>query len=585
MSLREHDPARRDGHRLALALAVAAIGVLTVAVSFAIGRADATGAEILLWIGRALIWLPLMLIAVAPRVADAQRLAALVALAVAQSLTKWMYAPRDLRFPDELQHLRTALEVAQHDTLAVDNPTLPVSPSFPGLEVLTDALASIGDMSIFAAGTIVASAAHVALAVAMFGLVRLLGRGGRLAAVAALVFAVGPHHPTFNTMFIYLAPALLLMVATLALAIDTRRATRWQTGGLCMACLAGLIATHHITAIVAILALVLGAGVALVAGDRQRARRFASLATGGLVLAAAWVASHAGVVVDYLPDSILGTFTTPGARGGAKVVASAPGVVGQALAYAAFASAAVLVAVGALALWRSRSTTARVMAAGAIGFYAVLAARVLTGNGEATTRGFTYALLFAAIPIAMAVLRIWTPAAPRRRAAAGAVVLSLLFAGFAAVGWPPSWQSVPGRFRIAGYESGVNVLNIAAARWARVGIGAGHRTACDYGTCSVFGAYGRQDAIPDASPLFYAPAIDAPMRQYVRERAIDFAAVNVRLSRQLPVRGEYFRDDIAARPRGRPLSRGALVKFDRAAQASRVYDNGTVRIYDLRSGG
>lgn len=585
MSLREHDPARRGGHRLALALAVAAIGVLTVAVSFAIGRAHGTGAETLVWVGRVLIWLPLMLIAVAPRVADAQRLAALVALALAQSLTKWMYAPRDLRFPDELQHLRTALEVAEHHTLAVSNPTLPVSPSFPGLEVLTDALSSLGDMSIFAAGTIVASVAHVALAVATFGLVRLLGRGGRLAAVAALVFAVGPHHPTFNTMFLYLAPALLLLVAGLALAIDSRRASRRLTGGLCLACLAGVIVTHHVTAIVAILVLVLGAGVALVAGDRQRARRFASLAAGGVVLAAAWVASQGGLVLDYLPDSILATFPTASGARGADVDAAAPGLAGQALAYAAFATAAILVAVGALALWRSRSTTARVMVAGAMGFYAVLAARVLAGDGEAATRGFTYTLLFAAVPIAMAVVRIWPTHAPRRRAAAGALVLSVLFAGFAAVGWPPSWQSVPGRFRIAGYESGVDRLNVAAARWARVGLGAGHRTACDHGTCSVFGAYGRQDAIPDASPLFYAPAIDAPMRRYVRERAIDFAAVDVRLSRQLPIRGEYFRDDIAARRAGRPLPRWALVKFDRAARASRVYDNGTVRIYDLRSGG
>ncbi len=584
----EHHPAEHlyQRARLAVALVIAACGLLVVALSFAAGREGRAHAEVLLWVGRGLVWLPLLVLAVAPRVPDAHRCVAIGAQAAAQSLVKWMYAPRDFRFPDELQHLRTALEVRDHNTLAVENPSLPVSPSFPGLEAVTDALASVGRMDLFTAGTIVASATHVALAVCVLCLMWLLGLGGRLAAAAALIFALGPQHGFFNTSFLYVTPALLLMVAAIGLALDSWGAPR-VTGALSVICVAGVVVTHHVTAAATVVLLAVAAGVALLGGDRERRRRLVLLAVGGVVLAAIWTFVEAANVFEYIGRPVQAAFAGSGADGTGRAVAAAPspGLIGNGLTYLAFLTAAVLVALGLPQLVRGKSTARRLAAVVALSFFAVLGARVVTGSGELAGRGLTYTLLFASVPMAAVVLRVWAPGAPPWRGAAGGLVLTLLFTGFTVAGLPPTWEAVPGRFRIAALESGIDRRNLVAARWVASGIGPGWRTACDLGTCSALGAYGRQEALNDASPLFYASSFDAATSRYVRDTALDFAAVDVRLSRDLPVTGSYFRKDVGVGTPDRPIPRAALLKFDRASLVSRVYDNGTIRIYDLRSEG
>ena len=52
------------------------------------------------------------------------------------------------------------------------NPLLPVSPVFPGLELLTTALVSVSHVGLFPAGLIIVATSHVALAAAMFYLFR-----------------------------------------------------------------------------------------------------------------------------------------------------------------------------------------------------------------------------------------------------------------------------------------------------------------------------------------------------------------------------------------------------------------------------
>jgi len=584
-STREGGVAQHANHRLAGALVLAALGVLVVAISYDQGRAGVPGADVLVWAGRVLVWLALMFVALAPRVPDGHRLVALVAQAVAQSLMRWMYAPRGFRFPDELLHLRTALEVGDNATLAVHNPLLPISPAFPGLEAVTNALATVGHLSIFAAGTVVVSVAHVTLVVAVFGLVRLLGLGSRLAAAASLIFAVGPHHPAFDTMFIYLTPGLLLMVTALALALDAR-APRRLTGGLSLACLAGVVVTHHVTAAVTLVVLVMGVGAALVSRERDHARRLACLAAAGATLAFAWTALKTADISTYVLGPINAAFgpappTTVRTRLHGAGVALGPG--GLALGYASFATACALVGIGIRQLWQVRRANVRLAAVGACGFFAVLGVRI-AGDGEIAARGLTYVLLFAAIPIAAVVVRVWATGARPWRAVVSALMVTLLFVGFSVVGWPPTWEAVPGKFHIAGFESGVDGANTAAAKWARSGIGSGHRVACDLGTCSLFGAYGRQDALSDASALFYAPSFGPQTDRLVRDIGIEFAAVDLRLGRQLPIQGEYFRADTGT-AKDRPIPQLDLAKFDAAPQVGRIYDNGTVRLYDLRSEG
>jgi hypothetical protein len=373
------------------------------------------------------------------------------------------------------------------------------------------------------------------------------------------------------------------MAAAICLALDVRDAPR-VTAALAVVCVTGTVVTHHVTAAVLVGVLLLGTVVARAGRDAVLFPRLLRLTAAGLLVAGVWTVLEARTVFSYIGDPIRDAFGGSDAAQGVTKVATAPGPgpVGTVVTYLAFLAAAGLVLLGLRRLWTGGTTARRLTAAGSLAFFGVLAARVVTGNGELAARGFTYALFFAAVPLVLVVTQVWSPHAPRWRRLGGAAALTLIFAGFTVVGLPPAWEAVPGRFRIAGFESGVDRRNITAAEWAATGIGPDRRTACDLGTCSVFGAYGEQEALGDASPLFYARSFGSQAQLYVRDIGIDFAAVDARLGRQKPITGSYFRNDVGVGTDNRPIPAVALEKFDRARGISRVYDNGTVRIYDLR---
>ena len=63
---------------------------------------------------------------------------------------------------------------------------------------------------------------------------------------------------------------------------------------------------------------------------------------------------------------------------------------------------------------------------------------------------------------------------------------------------------------------------------------------------------------------------------------VRYLLVDRRLSAARPLVGVYFEDgEPDTQPPGAPVPAGWLDKFDAVAGASRVYDNGDVRIYDL----
>jgi hypothetical protein len=59
--------------------------------------------------------------------------------------------------------------------------------------------------------------------------------------------------------------------------------------------------------------------------------------------------------------------------------------------------------------------------------------------------------------------------------------------------------------------------------------------------------------------------------------------VDDRLSRQLPASGAYFLVDPQAGRHTHPIPAGNLTKFDTVSRVNRVFDNGHIRIYDMRA--
>src|SRR5579862_7459451 len=147
----------RDGQRgpmthagkTAMSVAVMAAGVLLVSASYAAGRAGTGGAGhaaavAAFWLGEAVIFaVPAALVLGRREPGEAQAAWVAVALAAATYLVKYLYSPSFFGFPDEFLHLRTLTSLlASHHLFGV-NYALPVSPGYPGLEIVTSGLVDL----------------------------------------------------------------------------------------------------------------------------------------------------------------------------------------------------------------------------------------------------------------------------------------------------------------------------------------------------------------------------------------------------------------------------------------------------------
>lgn len=575
--------AASTSERLMLAIVASAAGVLVVSLAYAAGRDGRSWATALYWAGHLLTFIPLAVYVLLPNTRS--KWAAVVALALFQFLTKWMYSPLMFKFPDELQHRQTALDILQQQSLFHANPSLPVSPRFPGLEEITTALMSISGLSLFTAGQIVAGLAHVALAAGVFVLLRRVTRNEWVAGVGALIFVISPHNPFFNAFWIYEAPALLFMV--MALIAATRRDLA-PTLIIAAVCLAAVTVTHHVTAAITALALLaLGMAVALQSGLPGRGRRLLGLGAIGAALVAAWVVLVAPATYEYLAGSvgdIVSGFLRAGSVGGIDPVGGSDVSPATTAATAlGTATMAILVIAGVLVAWRpSHSALTRTFAVLGLGFFGVLGIRFLASNGaELADRLMTYEYLFAGLAAALALTQLWTRRRPLA-AGLGLAAVVLVFVGNTTSGWPAPFELVPGKFQVDAFESGVDPAGVEAARWAAANLPDDANVACDRTACSLLGGYGPQTPFANVPGIFYSRSFGARSRELLSDFGIDFVLIDRRVTSQRPVAGRYFDNETPAQEATAPLPLWTLNKFDRDTRVDRVYDGGPLVVYDVR---
>jgi hypothetical protein len=123
-------------------LALIGVGGAAIEVAYA-GRAGASWAEPTFWAGQLLLYAAGAYGVTRRGGSDRSTLLVILFVAIATYLTKVSYSPLRFTYADEFQHLRALDTILTHHHLFYPNPSLPVSPAFPGLEIVTDAVISI----------------------------------------------------------------------------------------------------------------------------------------------------------------------------------------------------------------------------------------------------------------------------------------------------------------------------------------------------------------------------------------------------------------------------------------------------------
>jgi hypothetical protein len=230
---------------------------------------------------------------------------------------------------------------------------------------------------------------------------------------------------------------------------------------------------------------------------------------------------------------------------------------------------------------RTRSPWRWFLLLGGLAFFAASSLRFLGAQGpELAGRASTFTYLPMSILAAGIVIR-WRP---RWRVVPAGLMLALLLLVAARVGgWPPSWAQLPGGYLVSGYERGVDPLGLAAARWTRTALGTGNRVAADLNGYTLVSTYGGQDPVGEAAALYDDEEWGLSDEQVLQDYAISYLWVDARVASQRPASGSLFPQDHQAGRRTSPLSSSRLSKLDQLSGADRIYDNGSVRIYDVRT--
>jgi len=538
----------------------------------------------------------------------AERLVVLVGAACVGFLPKLLMSTIGPRYYDEYFHWRQANGVVATGRLFLPNPGLQVVHYYPGLSAVTAVVHDLTGLSTWWSGQLLVLVAHLATMVGVFLLAECVWRDDRVAAVAALLYAVGPSFLYFDAQYGYESLALPFVVATLVCASSIRRARsaaearRLAVVGVLVGI--GCVVTHHLSAVV-LAGLLLVVAVAALVRDRRsavRAGRYTTvLALAVAAAVAVWIGTYARPTITYLSPYVTQALRQLSHRSdGPTVYVIDNGVRRQvttthqlfsqsvAPAYEKLAAygAPVILAIGVLAtvvlLRRSRRWPS------GLGPYVVLAGlyfcslpfTLVAAGGEGAHRSWAFSYVGVALVAAGGATWALDRVARTRRRLVGAAgfvtALALVTLGSQAVSEDTDYR-FPGPYRFGSDTLGVTPELHATSSWFLSTYGPDQRLLTDRTSGAVLASWGRQQPLSYASALNAIPfaAVGPLPRSVINTLAAqgdDFMVVDKRITRLVgkhPPLG----------PAVQPTDPANIARYARLPWAQLVYESTDYQVY------
>lgn len=592
---------RRDSRRCRLPLLALTNSIGLVCVSYAfylsVLRFPGPALESCFFLGLLLMFVPNLLRLLSPACSRLERLCLLCMLGFCFYLVQFMVSPLHFSSFDDFLHWRTLADILRTGHLFSVNSMLPVSPYYPGLEIVTGAVSAMTGLSPFYAGVLVICVSRLLMVLSLFLLFEQVTGSSRLAGIGTLIYMVNPHFLFFDSIFNYETAALPLatfMLYILARYENSDNNYRWITFTAWLV-LAAVTITHHMTDYVFIAILMLWAAVSLFRPSSRAMRvRLISTALFGAALALAYAFLLPGNPVwAYLSVYFQGAFNELGhilaGASEARPLFSSTGQpipVWDSLLRTAFVTFVTFsIPFGLLGLWRRYRHSALAVTLGIVSLaYPITQVfRFTTFGSEITDRAAAYLFLSVACVLAIVIALFW----PRRRLKRRSVslisaTLAVIFVGGVLIAIGSNYAALPGPYAVGADGLSIEPEGIEAATWSLTYLGPGNRVGTDRINQMLMSTYGDQRVVTrlydnvDISPVFYAPQLDPNEISLLRYGGIRYLVVDLRLSTSLPLLGFYFEND---RPTA-PMSSEALAKFSTVLPLNRLFDSGNIIIYD-----
>ena len=148
---------------------------------------------------------------------------------------------------------------------------------------------------------------------------------------------------------------------------------------------------------------------------------------------------------------------------------------------------------------------------------------------------------------------------------------------------------MPAKFKVSADSASISKLNIDAAEWTRTWLGERNLFTSDRISRLLLSTYGRQDVAStlqdgyDTSDAVLAPILGPAQRGLLKSAGVDYFASDLRITTGLPSVGVYFDGGERDRDYRSPPKATPLLKFDAEPEVGKVFDDGFIFIYDLRT--
>jgi hypothetical protein len=606
----------------------AAFGLLAVGQSMRLAQAESPSASLAFWLGILLIYAPIVFRSALPQVARRERLALAVFLGLALYLVKVLRGPSGFIFHDEFPHYATANGILNSGALFSVNSLQEVSAYFPGLEIVTTAIATMANISIEAAGIVVIGVARIMAALGIYLLYEEISGSPRVASIGSVLAIAYPNYTFWSSQFSYESLALPISILALLTALwsDRRQAPRAALLGLALLLIGSVVVIHHVTSYFLAASLILIYAVSRLRPVLVRAgeglskrvpravsrrlpwtawrkpserttdpRTWGILALASVAGAALWLLTAGREVLTYLSPHLqaasrgfIGIITRAGGprtpfttSTGTQTAPSWE----QLAAFAAVLLIAVVIPFGLLQIWRRyRGHGLAVMfALASLAYPATLVLRLARGGSEIANRSWDFLFVAIGFVLAVGIAELWMARARvYGRATAVTLYASVLYVGALVVG-TPAWARLPGPFLVGGDTRGLQVESYALADWAKDRVGPDSRFIADYTNKWLLGSFGEQYIVDGLSWVYLSPKLDANGELAdIFRRGVEYVVVDRRLTEATPRIGHYFEPGEPGAPHRQPLAAENMLKFDREPCLSRVYDGGDIVVYAVR---
>jgi hypothetical protein len=442
----------------------------------------------------------------------------------------------------------------------------------------------------------------------------------RIAIVACLVYMSCSTYVTFNAMFAYESIGTVFIV--LVLLVETRVRGAYSTRDFILPAilLACLTVSHHVSSLWCTVYLVGLVVIEAVRRDKESFRTRLGMTGAMAVLAVTmpllWMTMRGNPFFSYMAPHIESTIKSfyanlsgsqtaheremfVGADGKAQplfniligITSTLFLTIGLVTGfYRSFALTVPAEFSGWSRVWqviRLRYTDSRVvlLTLGAFGFPLSVALRFTDGGWEIGNRMNTFVFIPVGLVVAVSIIYYWQ--AGRLAKWLTSIVLANILLGGIIIG--SGFYLIHSRYMVGADEASIEHMGIGTASWTKTWLGKGNIFAADRVNRVLLSTYGQQQGFSamtgiraDQTHIFFDSSITAETLHPIRAGNIAYLLIDLRLTTDRAVLGEYYESGETRVSYGNPPVPSSLLKFDGDDKISRPFDNGWMKIYDVR---